>query len=138
MRQAKAKLEPARIGFGTGFSYLNVNRDVIDPGTRLWTQGPNLNGPSDKTVAAIRFETPEGQPPILKGAELVRTEGGRHEYVFNAANVNIADLLEQAGAQTEVLDVETHRAPIDDVIADIYVKWQGRAEEEPGTREAPV
>jgi neutral ceramidase len=62
VRQAKAKLEPARIGFGTGFSYLNVNRDVIDPGTRLWTQGPNLNGPSDKTVAVIKFETPEGQP----------------------------------------------------------------------------
>jgi neutral ceramidase len=62
VRQAKAKLEPARMGFGTGFSYLNVNRDVVDPGTRLWTQGPNLNGPSDKTVAVIKFETPEGQP----------------------------------------------------------------------------
>jgi hypothetical protein len=44
------------------FSYLNVNRDVIDPTTHLWTQGPNLNGSSDKTVAVIRFETPEGQP----------------------------------------------------------------------------
>jgi neutral ceramidase len=62
VRQAKAKLEPARMGFGTGFSYLNVNRDVVAPGTRLWTQGPNLNGPSDKTVAVIKFETPEGRP----------------------------------------------------------------------------
>jgi neutral ceramidase len=62
VRQAKAKLEPARMGFGTGFSYLNVNRDVIDPGTRSWTQGPNLDGSSDKTVAVIKFETVEGQP----------------------------------------------------------------------------
>ena len=62
VRQAKAKLEPARMGFGRGLSYLNVNRDVVDPGTRLWTQGPNLNGSSDKTVAVIKFETPEGQP----------------------------------------------------------------------------
>jgi neutral ceramidase len=62
VRQAKTKLEPARMGFGTGFSYLNVNRDVVDPGSRLWTQGPNLNGSSDKTVAVIKFETPEGQP----------------------------------------------------------------------------
>jgi neutral ceramidase len=60
--QAKAKLQPASMGFGTGFSYLNVNRDVVDPATRLWTQGPNLNGSSDKTVAVIKFETPEGQP----------------------------------------------------------------------------
>ena len=26
--------------------------------------------------------------------------------------------------QAQVLDVETHRAPIDDVIADIYETWQ--------------
>jgi neutral ceramidase len=62
VKQAKAQLQPARMGFGTGFSYLNVNRDVIDPTTHLWTQGPNLNGSSDKTVAVIKFETPEGQP----------------------------------------------------------------------------
>jgi neutral ceramidase len=62
VRQAKAQLQPARMGFGTGFSYLNVNRDGIDPATRLWTQAPNLNGSSDKTVAVIKFETPEGQP----------------------------------------------------------------------------
>jgi neutral ceramidase len=62
VRQAKAQLQPASMGFGTGVSYLNVNRDVIDPATRLWTQGPNLNGSSDKTVAVIKFATPEGQP----------------------------------------------------------------------------
>src|SRR5208283_154677 len=58
VRQAKAKLQPARVGFGTGFSYLNVNRDTIDPDTHLWTQAPNLNGPSDKTVAVLKFDSP--------------------------------------------------------------------------------
>jgi hypothetical protein len=62
VRQAKARLQPARVGFGTGFSYLNVNRDAIDPETRLWTQAANLDGPSDKTVAVLKFETPEGEP----------------------------------------------------------------------------
>ena len=37
--------QPARIGYMTGTSYLNVNRDVIDPVTRLWTQAPNYDGP---------------------------------------------------------------------------------------------
>jgi hypothetical protein len=62
VRQAKARLQPARVGFGTGFSYLNVNRDAIDPETRLWTQAPNLDGPSDKTVTVLKFETPGGEP----------------------------------------------------------------------------
>ncbi len=62
VRQAKARLQPARAGFGSGFSYLNVSRDNIDTKTHLWTQAPNLNGPSDKTVAVIKFESPEGDP----------------------------------------------------------------------------
>jgi ABC-2 type transport system ATP-binding protein len=62
--------------------------------------------------------------PALTGADLLSSDGTRHEYAFDAARVRIAALLEQAGAQVPVLDVETHRAPIDDVIADIYERWQ--------------
>ena len=62
VRQAKAKLQPARFGFGAGFAYLNVNRDTIDGDTRLWTQAPNLDGPSDKTLAVLKFETVQGEP----------------------------------------------------------------------------
>ena len=62
VRQAKARLQPARAGFGTGFCYLNVNRDAIDPKTRRWTQAPNLDGPSDKTVAVLKFDAPSGEP----------------------------------------------------------------------------
>jgi len=62
VKQAKAKLQPARVGFGTGLSYLNVSRDNVDSDSHLWTQAPNLNGPSDKTVAVIKFESLEGEP----------------------------------------------------------------------------
>ena len=62
VRQAKAKLQPAQVGFGTGFSYLNVARDAIGEDTHLWTQAPNLDGPSDKTVAVVKFTTPTGEP----------------------------------------------------------------------------
>lgn len=62
VRQAKANLQPARVGFGSGNSYLNVNRDAIDSETHLWTQAPNLEGSSDKTVAVVEFLTPSGQP----------------------------------------------------------------------------
>lgn len=62
VKQAQSKLQPARIGYKTGTSYLNVNRDVIDPITRLWSQAPNYDGPSDKTVAVVKLETLTGEP----------------------------------------------------------------------------
>jgi ABC-2 type transport system ATP-binding protein len=72
----------------------------------------------------LLLETAAEVAPALVGASLVSSEGGRHEYVFDASHVRVGDLLEQAASQAQVLDVETHRAPIDDVIADIYEAWQ--------------
>jgi len=62
VKMAKEKLQPARIGYGTGVSYLNVNRNIIDPKTRRWWEGPNYDGPSDKTVAVVYFESTKGEP----------------------------------------------------------------------------
>jgi len=33
---ASARVRPAQVGYGTGVSYLNVNRNIIDPDTRRW------------------------------------------------------------------------------------------------------
>ncbi len=62
VKQAKENLQPARISYNTGLSYVNINRDVIDPVTRLWSQGPNYEYPSDKTVAVIQFTDFSGNP----------------------------------------------------------------------------
>jgi neutral ceramidase len=62
VRQAKGKLQPAQMSFGTGQIDLNSNRDAIDPATHLWTQAPNTLAPSDKTVAVLTFETLSGAP----------------------------------------------------------------------------
>jgi len=62
VRQANARLQPARMAFGTGLSWINVNRNIIDPATRRWWEGPNYDGPSDKTVSVMRFETAAGAP----------------------------------------------------------------------------
>ncbi len=62
VQQAKAKLQPAQVGFGTGFSYLNANRDAVSDETHRWTQAPNLNAVSDKTVAVVTFTSPAGDP----------------------------------------------------------------------------
>ena len=62
IRAAKEKLQPARIGYGTGVSYINVQRNIIDPKTHKWWEGANYEGLSDKTVAVVSFETTNGEP----------------------------------------------------------------------------
>ena len=62
VRAAHKALEPARVGYGTGASYINVNRQIIDPATGRWWEGANYEGPSDKTVAVLTFVRPNGEP----------------------------------------------------------------------------
>jgi neutral ceramidase len=62
MREAKKRIQPAVMAYGTGVSYINVNRNIIDPGTHRWWEGPNYDGPSDKTVAVVRFSRLSGEP----------------------------------------------------------------------------
>jgi len=51
-RQAKANLQPARVAFGRGKAWLNVNSD--DP-----------QGPSDKSLDVLRVEATDGTPIAL-------------------------------------------------------------------------
>lgn len=57
VKMARENLQPAAISFGTGVSYINVQRDIIDPATNRWWEGANYDGLSDKTVAVIKFES---------------------------------------------------------------------------------
>jgi hypothetical protein len=60
LRQAKAKLQPARFGIGTGISDVAVNRDEYTP--KGYIYGNVLDGPADKTVWVLKFETLSGEP----------------------------------------------------------------------------
>jgi neutral ceramidase len=62
VRQATGRLQPAKVGFGAGFSYLNVARDAVSDETHLWTQAGNLDAPSDKTLAVVTITTSDGAP----------------------------------------------------------------------------
>lgn len=62
LREAAGRMQPARVAWGTGQSWINVNRDRVDPVTNRWWEGPNYEGTSDKTVAVVRFEGLAGRP----------------------------------------------------------------------------
>jgi hypothetical protein len=58
---AKARLQAARLGVGTGTAYVNINRRELTP-SQGWWLGYNENGPSDKTVSVVKFEDLAGKP----------------------------------------------------------------------------
>lgn len=60
VRQAAARLAPARVGFGAGKAYVNTNRDERIGGSYRMGYAPE--GPSDKTVAVMLVTTPSGEP----------------------------------------------------------------------------
>ena len=82
VKQAKEKLQPAKIGYGEGVSYINVNRNIIDPKTRRWWEGPNYDGPSDKTVAVVTFESLAGKPIAVY-----------YNYAMHAVTVGMLDMV---------------------------------------------
>ena len=60
VRQAKAALQPARIGVGKGSADINTNRDNFTADG--WMMGANPDGPSEKTVWVVKIETSSGEP----------------------------------------------------------------------------
>jgi neutral ceramidase len=59
IQTAKGNMKPGRISYGTGQCDINVNRDHEYKGKYI--QGPNPHGPSDKTVAVMKFEDLDGE-----------------------------------------------------------------------------
>jgi hypothetical protein len=64
IKEARAKLEPARLAVGTGYSRANINRRARDPQGRI-SLGLNPDGPVDRQVGLIRLERPGGAPIAL-------------------------------------------------------------------------
>src|SRR5215471_17130640 len=64
VRRAKENIQPAKVGIGAGKAYVNINRREYSPEEGWWL-GYNPEGPSDKTVTVIRFDTPSGKPIAL-------------------------------------------------------------------------
>jgi neutral ceramidase len=62
IKTAYENMQPAVMSWGTGVSYINVNRNIFDKDRRTWWEGPNYDGQSDKTVAVITFKNLKGDP----------------------------------------------------------------------------
>jgi neutral ceramidase len=64
IKEARAKLAPARLAVGTGFSAANINRRARDVNGHI-SLGLNPDGPTDRQIGLIRLEHPDGTPIAL-------------------------------------------------------------------------
>jgi neutral ceramidase len=64
IKDARAKLAPARMAVGTGYSAANINRRARDVDGKI-SLGLNPDGPTDRQIGLIRLERPDGTPIAL-------------------------------------------------------------------------
>ncbi|MFB3826646.1 MAG: neutral/alkaline non-lysosomal ceramidase N-terminal domain-containing protein [Bryobacteraceae bacterium] len=64
IKEARSKLEPARLAAGTGYSSANISRRGRDPQGRI-SLGLNPDGPADRQIGLIRLERRDGTPIAL-------------------------------------------------------------------------
>jgi hypothetical protein len=83
----------ARLGFGTARLDLNVNRDAFDG--QEWYQGPNPEGPSDKTLSVLYFLGADDLPIA------VLMNYGMHPINFYLTGVVSADFPGEAARYLE-------------------------------------
>lgn len=69
---------------------------------------------SDKALAA----------PTIPGLQLLSSNEGICEYEFNRSQTGIHEVLGNLAGFQEIEDVEIRRAPIEDVIARLYLSWK--------------
>lgn len=61
VKQANARLEPARLAIGSGISMANINRRARDENGRV-TLGLNPDGPVDRQIGLLSFVRADGSP----------------------------------------------------------------------------
>lgn len=59
VKEAQAKLEPARLGVGWGMAMANINRRARDKEGEAFL-GLNPDGPADRAIGLLRLEKPDG------------------------------------------------------------------------------
>jgi hypothetical protein len=83
IREARGRLEPARVRAGTGMSMANINRRARDVDGKI-SLGLNPDGPADRQIGLIRVERPDGSLIALAANYAM------HGTVLNGSNTLIS------------------------------------------------
>lgn len=76
-------------------------------------------------MCRIRLTLGRNGPPEIKGGRLLSGENSIYEYEFDTNLVSVPEVLAQIALVEGVIDVEINKAPIEQVVAELYTKWKG-------------
>ena len=79
------------------------------------------------SLGRVCVTTASESAPVLPGLRHIRSEACLHEYAFDRAETGVHELLVLLAALPDVRDVEMRKAPIEEVIANLYLNWRGAA-----------
>jgi neutral ceramidase len=96
IKEARAKLAPARLAVGTGFSAANINRRARDVDDHI-SLGLNPDGPTDRQIGLVRLEHPDGTPiALIANYSMHGTAlGPQNTLITGDAPGTVADYVEQ-------------------------------------------
>jgi hypothetical protein len=83
VKEAKAKLEPARLTIGTAVAFANINRRAKDVDGKV-SLGLNPDGPTDRQIGLLRLDRADGAPIA------VIANYAMHGTVMSGANLEIS------------------------------------------------
>ena len=66
----------------------------------------------------------EETPLSIAGMRLLKTESGVHEYEFDRNVLGIHKVMGLLSEFSQILDMEIKKAPIEDVVANLYLSWR--------------
>ncbi len=73
----------------------------------------------------IEISTHPQEPPLsLPGMKLLSSENGIHEYEFDRKKLPIHQVLGSLAGFPQIQDMEIKKAPIEDVVANLYLSWK--------------
>nr|WP_288827381.1 ATP-binding cassette domain-containing protein [uncultured Clostridium sp.] len=73
----------------------------------------------------IVLTTASGETPLsLPGLNLIKTDSGIHEYEFDRNVLEIHKVMALLSGFPQIADVEIKKAPIEDVVANLYLSWR--------------
>ncbi len=68
--------------------------------------------------------TVSGKAPVMEGINCISSEKNVYEYEFDTQKMNMAQVLALLSKQPDIRDIEIKKAPIEEVIANLYLSWK--------------
>lgn len=65
-----------------------------------------------------------GKAPVLSGLSLISSQQGIHEYDFDGDKTDLRQILGTLSGLPGVTDLEIKKAPIEQIVANLYLEWK--------------